>query len=394
MMNFFLLPHMPTRLPLWFILFLWISIGCTPLFSPQGIEPSAGMASDSSSQLDQPLWKIGDSWMYDDGYALVVTEVDDETTLFVRQDEENRWIKRRGFLTVASQEENKVRTLVSISPDPSIFFPLTVGKSETFTKRYQLDGQEREHKLTWLVEGQEEITVPAGKFNSWVILFTARSTRSDWQSIERWWYVPEIRYYVRLDYQYGNSPMESRHLLTFKPGLSSRTTLPGQLLQPQPPVTQESCFISREELSLHNNKAIAWDNIEEPHLPITPPPLTLSASDQLWAERLVEQWAKTWLNKDVVHNLAMYGKTFTPETNQSLSQWRNTRRANLNISDPIQVTTKNVLVHQLDNEQFEIIFFRIYKSSTQSNEAYKRWIVSREQAGDFILKEETWMKAY
>ena len=63
------------------------------------------------------------------------------------------------------------------------------------------------HASSWTVEGRETITVPAGTFDCWLIVWRTRSLRSDWTGFERWWYSPQAQNYVRMEYKYGAEPL-------------------------------------------------------------------------------------------------------------------------------------------------------------------------------------------
>jgi hypothetical protein len=74
------------------------------------------------------------------------------------------------------------------------------------------------HASSWSVEGRETITVPAGTFDCWLIVWRSRSLRSDWTGFERWWYSPQAQNYVRMEYKYGPDAEGSRVLMRYQIG--------------------------------------------------------------------------------------------------------------------------------------------------------------------------------
>lgn len=318
-----------------------------------------------------PGWRVGDHWVYDDGYDLMVTNVTGELVRFSRQDEKNRWLERRGFLTVASLDGQQERRTLSVSPSPATLFPLTTGKSVIFTKRYLAGDEERLHRNVWLVEGKETITTPAGTYDCWVILFTVRSLLTDWQSLERWWYSPEVRHYVRMDYQYGSSPLTSRRLISFQPGQAS---YPEKIDHASPQTgARESNGISRN----------AGPN---PDMNQTGSVVNAVPS---WARALVEQWVQSWSSQDIAMNLSLYAKDFTPAGGLGYDQWRELRKTNLVSRNAIRVTVDDLRVRPLNQTLTEIRFTRTSETSKSRDQADKRWLVRQEADNHFIISEET-----
>jgi hypothetical protein len=85
----------------------------------------------------------------------------------------------------------------------------------TFQREYLSNNRLIIHASSWTVEGHQRITVPAGTFDCWVIVWRARSLKSNWTGFERWWYSPETQQYVRLEYKYGAGATASRVLMRY-----------------------------------------------------------------------------------------------------------------------------------------------------------------------------------
>ncbi len=169
------------------------------------------IAIDSSA----PQWRIGDQWRWSDGYALEVSAFNKGISTLKRLDAENQWQKRDGLFTVESQSATTLRKVVYRTRNPQELFPLIDGKQSVFRREYLANGQLRVHNTSWSVEGKENITVPAGSFDCWILVRRTRSQSTDWVGFERLWYSPEIKNYARMEYQYGEAKPGSRVLLSY-----------------------------------------------------------------------------------------------------------------------------------------------------------------------------------
>ncbi len=91
-----------------------------------------------------------------------------------------------------------------------------VNKPVTYIREYMRNGELVRHRTSWLIEGKEKIAVPAGTFDTWVIVMRTQSLTSNWRGFERWYYSPEVNHYVRMEYKYGEAPDGSRVLMNYK----------------------------------------------------------------------------------------------------------------------------------------------------------------------------------
>lgn len=166
-----------------------------------------------------PSWRMGDYWEYSDGYGLQVVETDGKVATLKRTDRPDDWVKRDGLFKIDSMDDGVQRKVIYRSPDPSALFPLVIGKNVSFVREYLADKKLHVHKTSWAVLGRETIEVPAGKFDCWVLEWSTRSQKSNWSGYEKWWYSPEVRNYVRMEYRYGKVPDSSRVLVKYIKGL-------------------------------------------------------------------------------------------------------------------------------------------------------------------------------
>lgn len=185
--------------------------------APEAPTTQAIGASTLKSSVRAPRWQVGDRWRYNDGYGLRVESVQDGLVTMRRLDDPEQWQIRRGFLREMSQSATTLRqvTFRSVPADAGMW--LSKSKPLVFTREYTANRRTLVHNTSWVVEGEERITVPAGTFDAIVIVMRTRNTTTGWTGFERWWYVPEVRNYVRMEYRYGQQPIGSRVLTEFEP---------------------------------------------------------------------------------------------------------------------------------------------------------------------------------
>ncbi|OHC76336.1 MAG: hypothetical protein A3G18_08865 [Rhodospirillales bacterium RIFCSPLOWO2_12_FULL_58_28] len=200
-----------------------IASGC---LLPGQTTESAVMAAPSSDvspkpaaaiTIPAPQWKVGDSWTYSDGYGMKVTEVNaDGTAEFTRLDDADQWFVRRGFFTEESKSRTIYRRVVFRTSDPMDLLTTGINQPVSFVREYMRNDELVRHRTSWVIEGREKITVPAGTFDCWVIVMRTQGLDSNWRGFERWYYNPDARNYIRLEYKYGESPNGSRVLMEYK----------------------------------------------------------------------------------------------------------------------------------------------------------------------------------
>ncbi len=180
-----------------------------------GVKSQATDSAKSGAVVRAPNWVVGSEWKYSDGYGLKVTEVKGDVTAFALTHISNRWLSRRGFLREASQSGTALRQIVYRTVKPEAGKILTLGRPLVFHREYIANSTLRVHVTSWTVEGRETIVVPAGEFDTWLLVMRTRSLKTDWTGYERWWYSPKAKNYVRMEYKYGDGPESSRVLMSF-----------------------------------------------------------------------------------------------------------------------------------------------------------------------------------
>ncbi|MGN7612693.1 hypothetical protein ACQZV8_11475 [Magnetococcales bacterium HHB-1] len=231
-------PHIRNHITTTWLLLLFVGSlsGCAPFLSEGKIDDDDFWKPNSDAQLSDgdkkyrnalnaldknpPKWRIGDWWEYNDGYKLSVTKVDSEKqlTTFKRIDKDmvsnyTSTVQRRGLIKEQSISPAGIkRTVIYRSQDLfARLYPLHVGKFIPFQREYvkqYYPNTEKEHiiihhKTSWNVLDVQRVQVPAGIFDCWVLEWKSFNRASRWNGFERWYYSPDIRHYVRLEYQYG-----------------------------------------------------------------------------------------------------------------------------------------------------------------------------------------------
>ncbi len=196
-----------------------LALGATMLVLPAATKAYADpVPVPAGTVVQAPAWIPGSEWHYSDGYALKVSSASPGGAVFERIDAPGQWFSRLGFIRTDSLSAGTARNAIYRTVPDSAGFSLSAGKPLTFQREYLSDGKLLVHASSWTVEGRETITVPAGTFDCWLIVWRTRSLRSDWTGFERWWYSPQAQHYVRLEYQYGQQKSASRVLMRYKPG--------------------------------------------------------------------------------------------------------------------------------------------------------------------------------
>jgi hypothetical protein len=180
--------------------------------------PAQAAPVPAGTVVTAPDWVAGSEWYYSDGYALKVTSLSPQGVVFDRLDAPGQWFSRQGFIRKDSATGTTTRNAIYRTIPDAAGLSLTAGTPLTFQREYLSNGKLVVHASSWAVEGRETITVPAGTFDCWVIVWRTRSLRSDWTGFERWWYSPAAQNYVRMEFKYGQSPDGSRVLMRYRLG--------------------------------------------------------------------------------------------------------------------------------------------------------------------------------
>ena len=190
---------------------------------PEKPKPSVAMntpadtsAIPSASTIPLPSYVVDSKWSYSDGYAIQISEVSENgKAKFVRTDAEDQWFVRKAIFREESQSRKIHRLVVFRTADPMALFSAKLNQPIVHIREYMRNGELVRHRTSWVIEGKEKITVPAGTFDTWVLVMRTQSLTSNWRGYERWYYSPEISGYARLEFKYGEAPDGARGLMSY-----------------------------------------------------------------------------------------------------------------------------------------------------------------------------------
>jgi hypothetical protein len=182
---------------------------------PSSTTPPAPVATQPEA-LAKPSWKVGDRWSYSDGYGMKVVESAGDVARFERLDDPNQWFVNRGLFRERSQSRTTLRENVFRSGDPDQIYKAPIGEPIVFVREYLSNATLVRHRTSWVLEGRESVTVPAGTFDCFVLVMRTRSMTGTWTGYERLWYSAKARNYVRMEYKYGEAPESARVLTEYE----------------------------------------------------------------------------------------------------------------------------------------------------------------------------------
>jgi adhesin transport system outer membrane protein len=127
---------------------------------------------------------------------------------------------------------------------------------------------------------------------------------------------------------------------------------------------------------------------------VAPQPVTpavdsaASAIPELIKQRLLG-WSRAWSNADVESYLSNYSSHFQPDdAARDYNQWRNIRRARLQLASNTEVTLQDIRVY-LDDESKRAIaeFIQSYRSDSYQDRVRKQLLMAYENERWLILSE-------
>ncbi|PYM20661.1 MAG: hypothetical protein DMD78_20410 [Candidatus Rokuibacteriota bacterium] len=174
---------------------------------------------------ERPTWSLGDRWIRNDGiWELIRVEPENYVFSAVVAQEELHFSRD----LVIARYKYFGHTSFEFTPVPKLEWPLRVGSQGAtigrFTPRYSAP---YDAEFRWAVEAYEDVTVPAGTFKAFRIVYriaprlATNFARQSWQSVApstvtlKYWYAPEVRQFVKAD---GDSWVVRFDLVAVDPG--------------------------------------------------------------------------------------------------------------------------------------------------------------------------------
>jgi len=165
-----------------------------------------------------PQYVRGERWLYSDGYGMTVVDAQGAKARFQRLDDPKQYFVADGIFREEAQSRSALRKTVFQSADPAKLYTAKKGEPVVYVREYTKDKALIRHNVSWSNEGTERVTVPAGTFDAIILTKRVRSLTGVWTGYERWWYVPAVKNYVRMEYKYGDAPDSARVLVQYTPG--------------------------------------------------------------------------------------------------------------------------------------------------------------------------------
>jgi len=165
-----------------------------------------------------PQYQRGERWLYSDGYGMVVVDAAGPKARFQRLDDPKQYFVADGVFREEAQSRSALRKTVFQSADPAKLYTAKRGEPVVYVREYTKDKALIRHNVSWTIEGTERVTVPAGTFDAIILTKRVRSLTGVWTGYERWWYVPAVKNYVRMEYKYGDAPDSARVLTQYSAG--------------------------------------------------------------------------------------------------------------------------------------------------------------------------------
>lgn len=198
-----------------------------------------------------PEFGIGDAFVYDSGRTIYVANVTDDRIVW-NGGGDYIFEMTRDFTgpildwSYTDEEDQKRSGTGLVKAGSEDIWPLEYGKHVRVSTRSANidpvtgDVNEYDQWLTCTVPETATVTVAAGTFDTYVIK-CSRYYRQWWMQTTKWWYAPEIGFYVKRDRSWNSGQDHSEELLTFGPA-------PAKI-----PQAQQDILASTVQTALENN---------------------------------------------------------------------------------------------------------------------------------------------
>ena len=179
-----------------------------------------------------PEYAVGEFFAFDDGRTAVVTAVSKEQVTWRYNNGAISTGYRNFILPVLTWKRNGSSGKATSNASADMLWPLATGKRGQYQSYQVITGNDPAESTQlsrqWYcsVEGTKRVSVPAGSFDTYVVgCERYSSTSHSWRATRRYYYAPDIGYYVIREDQYRGRPGRTRQLVAY--GFNS-TFLPEQ----------------------------------------------------------------------------------------------------------------------------------------------------------------------
>ncbi|MDZ7803889.1 tetratricopeptide repeat protein [Thiohalophilus sp.] len=119
------------------------------------------------------------------------------------------------------------------------------------------------------------------------------------------------------------------------------------------------------------------------------PTIPLQESEPAAIEQTVRDWARAWAAQDVGRYLSFYAGDFRPDDGLTRQGWEQQRQVRLKRPEWIRVELEKLQIAEQSAQQAVVEFIQKYRSDTYGDVTHKQLILSRENNGWRISRENT-----
>ena len=194
----------------------------SPTPTPPALTPAPAAAALPPARL--PALQPGATFVFRKGNGEEITSrvvAVDGSDVTWQADNGWTWTGKAFYWPVQSWQGEGAGGSQEISGDPAALFPLMVGERVAY--RYQ--GRSRAEQSGWSGQGRcnvaaaEQITVPAGTFDTYKVVCEQGEDLSAPYRTRTWWYAPEIGHYVATLHQTRDGGInELERLVSYRAG--------------------------------------------------------------------------------------------------------------------------------------------------------------------------------
>jgi len=194
-----------------------------PTSTPAATTGVAAVAVSSTREAHVPVWTVGDEWGYRyEGtagsgtyfWSVARTEAVDGHECYVIKAGDREIFYRTSDLAFVQETVESVVVRRDRPPRPAYRWPLAVGTKwdHTFTRENLRDRQTTDYVFSWEVAGTEQVTVPAGTFDTFKVI--SRNVKTG-RSLYEMWYAPSAKQYVKI-HEWTESGERTREMVAYQ----------------------------------------------------------------------------------------------------------------------------------------------------------------------------------
>ena len=174
------------------------------------------------SEAALPDYSVGEFFSFDDGTTTVVTAASNEQITWRYNNGTTSTGYRNFILPALTWTGGNSHSKTTSTAPVDMLWPLATGNQgqyeshQIISKNNQIDTTENSRKWICAVEGTKRVSVPAGSFETYVIVCQRySSTSNSWRATRRYYYAPVLGHYVMREDKFRSRPDQIRKLVTY-----------------------------------------------------------------------------------------------------------------------------------------------------------------------------------